>query len=132
MNDHSSLSESSIWDFIKQYELAANSRDFSKVSELIHPNAIFIFPDGKYIGRETIRSAFEKTWSLENSGDDFNLSDIKILCADTESATITFQYHWTVLIDDQPHKITGRGTSVIVKNNTKLQIIHEHLSHISE
>lgn len=132
MNDHPSLLESSILDFIKNYELAANSRDFSKVSELIHPNANFIFPGGRYVGRETIRNTFEKVWSLENGGDDFNLSDIKTLCADTGSATITFQYHWTIFIDDQPHEITGRGTSVIVNNNTKLQIIHEHLSHISE
>ena len=97
---------------------------------MIHERAYFRFNDGDFIGRDAVRAAFEKTWK---SGpgirrERFYLTDVTVLSTDRASATVTYTYNWEGVMEEKPFRIQGRGTRVIVREDGRLQIIHEHLS----
>jgi hypothetical protein len=48
--------------FLKAYEAAANSRDFTRVAPFIADDASFWFTNGHYQGRVEVQKAFEETW----------------------------------------------------------------------
>jgi len=50
-------------EFLRAYEKAANSGNFDEVAPLLSDDAIFWFSNGLYTGIESIKLAFEKTWS---------------------------------------------------------------------
>jgi ketosteroid isomerase-like protein len=77
-----------------------------------------------------VRGAFEKTWtgSANAKKERFYLTDIQVLTVDARSAAATYTYHWEGSMDGRPFRIQGRGTRVLVVDNGRLQIIHEHLS----
>lgn len=124
------ITDAEIRDFLEKYQTAANSGDFANIREMIHPEAIFRFTEGDFIGRDPIESAFEKTWGHNNTQDErYYLTNINVVSKDVKSATITFTFNWTGLVQGKPVHTVGRGTSVIVRNGSKLQFILEHLSH---
>lgn len=123
------ITDAEIRDFLKKYEAAANSGDFANVRDMIHPDAIFRFTDGDFIGREAVQAAFEKTWGLDIQDERYYMTNINIVSKDAKSATITFTFNWTGLVKGKPVHTVGRGTSVIVRNGDSLQFILEHLSH---
>ena len=53
---------------------------------------------------------------------------LQVLTVDARSATATYTYNWEGSMDGRPFRIQGRGTRVLVVENGRLQIIHEHLS----
>ena len=58
----------------------------------------------------------------------FYLTDIQVLSVDAKSATATYTYNWEGAMDGKSFRIQGRGTRVLVVENGRLMIIHEHLS----
>lgn len=118
-----------ITDFLARYEVASGTYVFSNVAELIHPDAIYRFRDGDFIGIDAIRGAFEKTWTAWNVKDErYYLSDVRVVHTDTRSASVTFTFNWSDVVDGKSFSSSGRGTAVIVRNDGRLQFIHEHLS----
>jgi len=97
---------------------------------MIHERAFFRFNDGDFKGRAAVREAFEKTWrgSAGLKKERFYLSDIVVLSTDQASATATYTYNWEGTMDGRPFRVQGRGTRVLVREQGRLQIIHEHLS----
>jgi hypothetical protein len=75
---------------------------------MVHEQAFFRFNDGDFIGRPAVRAAFEKTWQ--------------------GSASATYSWHWEGSMNGKSFGIRGRGTRVIIQQQGRLQIIHEHLS----
>ena len=123
------ITDTEIREFLKEYEAAANSEDFGNVRDMIHPDAIFRVTDGDFIGREAIQGAFEKTWGLDIQDERYYLTNINVVSKDVKSATVTFTFNWTGVVEGRPMHTIGRGTSVIMRNGERLQIILEHLSH---
>jgi ketosteroid isomerase-like protein len=124
-----SVAEPEIKEFLARYEAAANSHDFSNVAGLIHPDAFFRFTDGDHMGREAIRKAFEDTWAAWDVEDErYELTDVKIVSTDSQSAVITYTFNWSGVVKGKPFSTQGRGTNVIVRSGDGLQFIHEHLS----
>jgi hypothetical protein len=124
------ISTEEVVQFLHRFEELAEQEDFDKLEDLIHEDAFFRFNDGDFIGRAAIRTAFEKTWK---SGpgirkERFYLSDVKVLSTDLATATATYTYHWEGVMHEQPFRIQGRGTRVLVRRGGRLQILHEHLS----
>ncbi|MBP9782338.1 MAG: nuclear transport factor 2 family protein [Candidatus Pacebacteria bacterium] len=121
------ITESEIKEFLKKYEDVTNSHVFSNVIGLVHSEAIYRFTDGDFVGIEAIQKAFENTWgSIKN--ETYSLSDLKIIVADSNSASITYTFNWSGIVDGVQKSGSGRGTNVIIRNGDKLQFIHEHLS----
>lgn len=123
------ITDAEIRDFLEKYEAAANSGDFANVRDMIHPDAIFRFTEGDFIGHNPIQAAFEKTWGHDIQDDRYYLTNVNVVSKDMKSATITFTFNWTGRVEGRPVHTVGRGTSVIVRNGGHLQFILEHLSH---
>lgn len=123
------ITDTEIREFLKKYEVAANSGDFANVRDMIHPDALFRFTEGDFVGLDPIQAAFEKTWGHNIRDDRYYLTNVHIVSKDMKSATITFTFNWTGVVEGRPVHTVGRGTSVIVRNEGRLQFILEHLSH---
>ena len=97
---------------------------------MVHANAVFRFNDGDFIGRQAIQAVFEKTWkgSAGVKKERFYLTDIEVLSVDTASATATYTYNWEGSMEGRSFRVQGRGTRVLVVEEGRLQIMHEHLS----
>ena len=124
------LTKDSVAQFLNRFEEVAGKEDFELLQNMVHDNAFFRFNDGDFVGKQAVRGAFEKTWK-GNAGvtkDRFHLTDIQVLTVDGKSATATYTYNWEGSMDGKSFRIQGRGTRVLVVEDGRLQIIHEHLS----
>jgi ketosteroid isomerase-like protein len=117
-------------DFLHRFEALAEREDFALIREAIDERAVFRFNDGDFVGRDAIRAAFEKTWRGDPSVKKarFYLSDIAVLTADQRTATATYNWHWEGSQGGRAFAIKGRGTRVLVFDNGRFRIVHEHLS----
>lgn len=124
------VSKASVIQFLNRFEELAEKENFDLIQDMVHENAFFRFNDGDFVGRQAVRGAFEKTWkgSANVRKERFYLTDIQVLSVDTASATATYTYNWEGTMDGRSFRIQGRGTRVLVRENGRLQIIHEHLS----
>jgi hypothetical protein len=121
------ISEQELEQFLKKYEEATNTHDFANVIGLIHPNALYRFTDGDFIGINQIRRAFENTWQKIKE-EVYSITELKIITADSNSAVVAYTFHWLGLVEEKEKTGNGRGTNVIVRNGTKFYCIYEHLS----
>lgn len=124
------LTTDSVVQFLNRFEEIAEKENFDLIQDMVHDNAFFRFNDGDFIGKQAVRGVFEKTWkgSANVKKERFYLTDIQVLTVDGRSATATYTYNWEGLMDGRSFRIQGRGTRVLVVENGRLQIIHEHLS----
>jgi Domain of unknown function (DUF4440) len=124
------ISKEDVVRFLERFEELAEQEDFRKIEEMVHERAYFRFNDGDFIGRQAVRAAFEKTWKGGPGVRKvrFYLTDITVLSTDRASASATYTYNWEGVMEDKPFRIQGRGTRVLVLEDGRLQIIHEHLS----
>ena len=126
------ISEASVVRFLHQFDELAGNKNFSLISDMVHEHAFFRFNDGDFVGRQAVKDAFERTWlsgsDLQNER--FFLTDIVVLTTDAASATATYTYNWEGVREGRQIRIQGRGTRVLVRQQGRLQIIHEHLSRI--
>ena len=124
------ISKEEVVQFLDRFEALAEQEDFRKIEEMIHERAYFRFNDGDFIGRQAVRAAFEKTWqgSPGIKKERFYLTDVTVLSTDRASAAVTYTYNWEGVMQNKPFRIQGRGTRVLVREDARLQIIHEHLS----
>ena len=122
-----SLSQAEVEAFVASYATASATKDFTKVVDFIHPDAIFRFADGDFVGVDSIQAAFEWTW---NSAEDdrYRLSNVRVAHLGASSASVTYDFHWSGVTDGRPWAANGRGTAVIVRHQGRLQIVLEHLS----
>ena len=120
----------SVVHFLNHFEDVAMKEDFNLLRDMIDERAYFRFNDGDFVGRQAIQAAFEKSWRGDPTVRKarFYLSDIVVLTTDASSATATYTYHWEGSQGGREFKIQGRGTRVLLRENGKFRIIHEHLS----
>jgi hypothetical protein len=124
------VSNEEVIQFLDCFESLAGQEDFRRIEGMVHERAYFRFNDGDFIGRDAVRAAFEKTWkgSPGIRKERFYLTDVTVLTTDRATATVTYTYNWEGIVDEKPFRFQGRGTRVIVREDGRLQIIHEHLS----
>lgn len=125
------LTEASVTQFLHRFEQIAEQENFDLLEDMVHPNAVFRFNDGDFVGRPAVRGAFEKTWRSGGTNvkkERFYLTDVQVLTVDAASASATYTYNWEGSMDGRPFRIQGRGTRVLVVEGGRLQIVHEHLS----
>ena len=124
------LTKDSVVKFMNSFEEIAEKENFDLIQDMVHDDAFFRFSDGDFVGKKSVRAAFEKTWkgnpSVKKAS--FFLTDIQVLSVDAKSASATYTYNWEGLMDGKSFRIQGRGTRVLVVESGRIQIIHEHLS----
>jgi ketosteroid isomerase-like protein len=124
------LTRDSVVQFLNRFEEIAEKENFDLIQDMVHDNAFFRFNDGDFVGKQAVRGAFEKTWqgSANVKKERFYLTEVQVLTIDATSATATYTYNWEGSMDGKSFAIRGRGTRVLIVENGRLQVIHEHLS----
>lgn len=114
-------------EYIKNYEQALATQDWSQVEPLIHEDACVTFSNGAvHKGRTEVRKAFEKNFSLIKD-ETYVITNVHWVLRSLETAVYLFDFNWNGIINDQPASGSGRGTSILIKENDKWKLLAEHL-----
>jgi ketosteroid isomerase-like protein len=113
--------------FLKSYETATNTHDFSNVKKLLSEDLVYWFSDGSFNSINDLERAFVSTWN-KIQDEDYSINDVKWISLENNSAVCIYQFKWKGLINGKLQQGKGRGTNVLVKKNSKWYMIHEHLS----
>lgn len=116
-------------DFLKRYEDATNTHDFSNVKELLSEDLVYWFTEGSYTTIDDLEKAFVRTWD-KIKDEEYSINDVRWISLDTKSAVCIYEFRWKGLIDGVIKEGRGRGTNVLVKRNSRWYMIHEHLSKV--
>jgi|GEM_PF-181514 len=113
--------------FLKAYEKAANSRDFTNVASFITDNAVFWFTNGEFNGKPAIQKAFEDTYeSIQD--ETYTISNIEWTAMSDLVAACIYNFQSDGIVEGKRQVYVGKGTSVLKRINGEWQIVHEHLS----
>lgn len=113
--------------FIQNYEQALASQDWSRVEPLVHKDACVTFSNGAvHKGKSAVKAAFEKNFSLIKD-EEYSISNVHWVMKGNETAVYLFEFNWSGIINDKPATGSGKGTSVLVKENDQWKLLVEHL-----
>jgi len=114
-------------DFIHTYEQALGTQDWKRVESLVHKDACVTFSDGSvHKGKDKVGKAFTRNFSLIKD-EVYSISNIHWVRKDDNTAVYLFDFHWTGIINDKQASGSGRGTSVLIKENEHWKLLIEHL-----
>ena len=114
-------------EFIRAYEQALATQDWTNVDPLVHEKACVTFSNGTvHTGKLAVRTAFEANFSIIQE-EEYVISNVHWVRKGAETAVYLFEFNWSGLIDDKPARGSGRGTSVLIKENDKWLLLVEHL-----
>jgi ketosteroid isomerase-like protein len=116
-------------EFMQAYERNSASHRFEDVDSMIADDAVFWFNDGSFYGKDSIRRAFERTWTLQIQDERYRLENLRWFVRSEEFAACTFSFHWTGTVKGESRNLgDGRGTCILKKSESGWKIVHEHLS----
>lgn len=113
-------------EFISAYEKALASQSWDNVAPLIHEQCVATFSEGTYIGKAEVEAAFRKTFALIKE-EKYKISNIHWVRETENTAVFIHHFSWSGIINGQFASGSGRGTSVLTKENGRWQLICEHL-----
>ena len=114
-------------EFIQAYEQALASQDWSRVDPLVHEDICVTFSNGSvHKGKPEVKTAFEKNFSSIKD-ETYAITDVHWVMKNDTAAVYIFDFHWSGIINDKPASGSGRGTSVLVNEQGKWQLLTEHL-----
>jgi ketosteroid isomerase-like protein len=113
-------------EFISAYEAALATQTWEAVAPLIHENCAVTFSEGTYIGKAEVERAFRKTFALIQN-EKYSIRDVRWILETGETAVLIYHFSWSGLIEGQPASGSGRGTSILTRQDGKWQLICEHL-----
>lgn len=124
------ITADAVVQFLHHFEDVGLHEDFALLRPMIDERAVFRFNDGDFVGLPAIQAVFEKTWRGDPTVKKtrFYLSDIVVLTTDHHSASATYTYNWEGAQAGNSFRIQGRGTRVLVCEEGRFRIVHEHLS----
>ncbi|MEM6927070.1 MAG: nuclear transport factor 2 family protein [Myxococcota bacterium] len=108
------------------YASVLDSQDWNLVEDLLHDEAVVLFTEGTYRGKEAIRAAFERTFALIRE-EVFRIEDLHWVARTADMACCEYVFRWSGIIAGQPASGAGRGSSVVLRSARGWQIVQEHL-----
>lgn len=111
---------------LAEYKKALSTQRWEVVAPLIHEKACFVFTEGTYFGKVAIEAAIRRTFDLIKN-ENYSIADLVWVYVSDTWAACTYDFTWSGLISGKQAAGSGRGTTVIVFEHGKWQIIHEHL-----
>ena len=113
-------------DLMKAHEQALASQDWKNVEPLMHEDVCVTFSSGTYKGKSEVRKAFEHNFSVIED-EEYGIENLHWAFVGQECAVCLYTFCWQGLINGQPASGGGRGTSVLVNEAGRWQIVAEHL-----
>ena len=118
-------------DFIRHYESALATQRWKVVSPLMHDQIVVIFSNGTiYKGKKEVRQAFERNFKLIEQ-EQYCMENIIWLQQQEEFAAYMFEFRWTGIIHNKHARGRGIGTSILIREEGKWLLLHEHLGNKS-
>ncbi len=111
---------------MKDYERGLGEHSWDAVQDMIHEDAVFIFSEGTFRGKQEIAQAFKKTFATIQN-EQYSTRDLCWLLVSETVAVCVFEFYWTGVIHGQETSGGGRGTSILRKTQYGWKIILEHL-----
>jgi ketosteroid isomerase-like protein len=112
--------------FLAAYKDALATQRWEAAAPLIHEDACFIFSEGTYFGKAAIETAVRATFDFIQS-EHYAIKHPVWIYVHDDSAACTYDFEWSGLIEGRLASGTGRGTTVVIRDADRWQIIHEHL-----
>lgn len=94
---------------------------------MISRNAVFWFSDGSYSGTDNIRRAFEETWKTIQE-EEYRISGLEWIHKSNDCAVCIYNIVSEGKINGKTVQVIGRGTNVLLLEETGWKIVHEHMS----
>ena len=113
-------------EFLQQYEQALAAQSWPVVAPLFHPDVCVTFNDGTYKGIAEVQQAFESTFGLIED-EEYRIKDLHWVRQTDDYAVCLYTFHWRGLVGGKPAQGSGRGTSVLVKEDGRWLLLTEHL-----
>ncbi|KFC62481.1 SnoaL-like domain protein [Devosia sp. LC5] len=115
-------------DFMRRYEAATNAHDLAGTLELIAEDAVYLFSDRtSHIGKPAIKNALAANFaSIRN--ETYAISGLRWLAASEAVAVCIYEFRWSGEINGEAASGSGRGTSVLRRDDGHWLVAHEHLS----
>lgn len=114
-------------EFIRDYEQALATQDWTNVDPLVHEDACVTFSNGTvHKGKPAVRKAFEGNFAIIKD-EKYSVSNVHWVSKGTDTAVYLFEFNWSGLINEQPASGSGRGTAVLIKEDDKWLLLVEHL-----
>lgn len=113
-------------ELLQTYEKALAMQQWENVEPLMHPDVCVTFNNGTYKGIEEVEGAFRRTFALIQD-ETYAISNVHWIREDDALAVCLYHFHWSGIINGQMASGGGRGTSVLVNENGRWQILTEHL-----
>lgn len=113
-------------DFLKNYEHALAMQQWQVVAPLIHEDACVTFSDGTFRGKAAVQAAFERTFGLI-ADETYTIANLHWVRKSDDYAVCQFDFGWSGIINGKAAHGSGRGTSVLVQENGRWQLLTEHL-----
>ena len=114
-------------EFIRAYEQALATQDWRNVEPLVHNNVCVTFSNGTvHKGKTEVRIAFENNFSLIKD-EEYSIANVHWVRIGSELAVYLFDFSWSGIIDERQAIGSGRGTSVLIKEDGKWKLLVEHL-----
>lgn len=112
--------------FLEIYVDALNKRNLDEILAMIAPQATFLFTEGNFNGHAEIAAALSKTFDLIKE-EIYRIDNQHWIIVDKTTAACHYHFHWSGIIHGEQHSGSGRGTCILVKQEGKWQVCHEHL-----
>ena len=115
-------------DFVRAYETALASQQWSAVDPLLHADVCVTFSTGAvHKGKPAVRAAFERNFAAIRD-ETYRVSNVHWAARTPDLAVYLFDFAWSGLINGKAASGAGRGTAVVVRNgDATWQLIAEHL-----
>ena len=114
-------------EFIRTYENALATQDWTNVDPLVHHDVCVTFSNGTVNkGKSEVKKAFEKNFSLIKD-EEYSIANVHWVTKGSDMAVYLFDFSWSGMINDKQASGSGRGTSVLIKEGDKWQLLVEHL-----
>lgn len=114
-------------EFIRAYEAALASQSWAVVEPLVHEDACVTFSNGTlHKGRAAVGAAFRANFATIQD-EKYRISNLHWVHRAEAIAVCLYDFAWSGRIDGREAAGAGRGTSVIVRDGSRWQLLVEHL-----
>lgn len=114
-------------DFVRAYEDALATQDWSRVEPLMHPDVCVTFSTGaRHQGIANVGRAYRENFEAIQD-ERYTISDVHWISRDATYAVYLFRFRWSGRIDGQLAAGAGVGTSVLKCDDGKWRLLTEHL-----
>jgi ketosteroid isomerase-like protein len=115
-------------EFMREYEIAANSHDLQATLSLVDEEAVYLFSDGSvHVGKGAIEQALRRNFDLIKD-EEYAIDNLTWILNTTNAAACVYDYSWSGIVNGKPASGSGRGTNILVRSGDNWLIVHEHLS----